>query len=381
MTSNRPLPEDESGETFPLEPRYHPINRVVRTCYDLLASSRLAMALLVVILACCVAGVTFWREADAGRRIFATLWFNSILVLLVINVACCFFGRIWGRRVTVISFGMILFHLSFVAVFLGIVVNSLFYFRGIIRLTEGETLVNGDPASYDTYDLGRFFSFGTLRGTTSLLKMHTGYKDDGKDKQVAYEVSVGEGNDLRRAMIYITRKLDYHGVSYFREKDGFSPLVTLSDRQGKELYAALLPLQSLKQKNATYLYTTGSKEKPELVPFPHPPEPPRMAMQLTYLPSKLKERGGEAYFKLYNLDRAGMPLVESMIAEGKAAVGETFAAGEYRLSVKEIRYWAALMVRYEPGKPFILASLWIGLAGMVITTLGRIARGRRNVVS
>lgn len=371
------LPDNESvTETYPVEPRYHPVNKACRAVYDLLASARLAMALLVVILVCCVVGVTVWREAEAGRMIFGTLWFNGILVLLVVNVACCFFGRIWGRRVTVISFGMILFHLSFVTVFLGIVFNSLFYFRGIIRLTEGETLVNSDPATYDTYDRGRFFSFAKLRGTTSLVKLHPDYKVDGKDKQVAYEVAVGEGDNHRRAMVYITKRLEYHGISYFREKEGFSPLVTLTDQQGNDLYAAFMPLQSFKQKNATFVYATGSKEKQELVPFPHPPEPPRMAMLLTYLPSKLKERGGEAYFKLYPLDSAGRPLTAVPFAEGKAPVGEIFPAGMFRVSVKEIRYWAAMMVRYEPGKPVILASLWFGLAGMVITTIGRIVRGR-----
>lgn len=377
MTDNLPPAEDKpENETFPVEPRYHPVNRVARGIYDFLASARLAMALLVVILACCVVGVTVWREAEAGRKIFATLWFNGILVLLVVNVACCFFGRIWGRRITVISLGMILFHLSFVAVFLGIVFNSLFCFRGIIRLTEGETLVNNDPASYDSYDKGRFFRFDRLRGNTTLVRMHTGYKVDGKDKQVAYEVVVGEGADVRQSMVYVTNKLDYHGVSYFREKDGFSPLVSLSDRLGNELYAALLPIQSFKQKDNAFLYTTGSREKPGLVPFPHPPVTPRLAMQLTYLPSKLKERAGTVHFSLYPLDASGLPLPEKSFAEGKAAVGETFDAGMYRLSAKEIRYWAAMMVRHEPGKPVILASLWVGLAGMVITTAGRMLRGR-----
>lgn len=382
MIEDFPSPEDETGnETFPVEPRFHPVNRVIRRIYGLLASARLAMALLVVILACCIIGVTVWREAEAGRIIFATLWFNGILMLLVVNVACCFFGRIWGRRVTVISFGMILFHLSFVAVFLGIVFNSLFCFRGILRLTEGETLKNADPGSYDSYDKGRFFNFVWLPGNTTLLKMHSGYKVDGKDKQVAYEISVGEGNDVRQSMVYVTNMLAYHGVNFFKEKEGYAPLVALSDRFGRELYGAFLPLQSLKQKNNAFFYTTGSKEKPDFVPFPYPPQQPLMALQLSYLPSKVKERSGEAHFSLYPLDDKGLPLNEAPFADGKAAVGEVFNAGAYQISVKEMRYWAAMMVRYEPGKPFILASLWVGLAGMIITTLGRVARGRKRNLS
>src|SRR6266567_146413 len=106
---------ESEAEQYPLEPRYHPIHKIPRKVYGFLASAKLAMALLVAILGSCVAGVTIWRGVRAGEVIFSSLWFNGLLVLLVVNVACCFFGRVWGRKVTLVSFGMILFHLSFVS--------------------------------------------------------------------------------------------------------------------------------------------------------------------------------------------------------------------------------------------------------------------------
>lgn len=118
MTKFKKLPEadTEEAEHFPLEPRYHPIHKIPRIAYDFLASAKLAMALLVAILICSLTGVTILRGQRAWELIFSTVWFNGILVLLVINVACCFFGRIWHRRITIISFGMILFHVSFVSI-------------------------------------------------------------------------------------------------------------------------------------------------------------------------------------------------------------------------------------------------------------------------
>ena len=139
MLDNNSFSEDErENDIFPVEPRYHPIHKIPRKIYDFFASAKLAMTLLVVILACCLSGVTIVRGERAWNLIFNSLWFNAILVLLVVNVACCFFGRIWHRRMTLVSFGMILFHLSFVTILLAVVYNSLFYFRGTIRLTEGE---------------------------------------------------------------------------------------------------------------------------------------------------------------------------------------------------------------------------------------------------
>ncbi len=378
-----PGPEDED-ESFPVEPRYHPIHKIPRKIYDFLASARLAMALLVVILACCVAGVTLWKGAEAGRVIFATLWFNGILVLLVINVACCFFGRIWGRRVTLISFGMILFHLSFVVMLLAIAYNSLFYFRGIIRLTEGETLPSSDLQSYDAIDKGRYFSFSRLKGETSLLKMHTGYKVSGEDKRAAYEVTVGEEKDRTKGIIYITHKLTHRGVDYFNDREGYSLLLMLSDRGGQELYGAHVPLQSIVLGKDRFEYSTGYRDyekkqiKKDVIPFPSPPEKILYAVKMEYVPSKFKERSGSVLYQVFPLDEKGLPQRDKPLAEGKAAIGEGFVVGDKLFEVKEVRYWVGMMVRYEPGKPIVLTSLWIGLAGMIITTIGRMAQRRKQ---
>lgn len=379
MTEIKITPESES-EHYPLEPRYHPIHRIPRKIYDALASARLAMALLVIILICCVFGVTIYRGQQANLLIFNALWFNCLLVLLVVNVACCFFGRIWGRRITLVSFGMILFHLSFVTMFLGVVYNSLFYFRGNIRLTEGETLANSDPQSYDIVDKGRFFSYSRLKGETALHQMHAGYKADGKDKRVAYDVEVGEGGDRKRDILYITKYLQYSGVKYFRDREGYSLLVVLSDKSGKELYGAFVPLQSYKQKDESFRYATGTSEMESSILFPQDAQNQLLTLLLVYHPTPLKERGGEVDF-IISKPADVQKKSEVVLAKGKKPIGASIAAGDYSLAVREVRYWAAMQVAYEPGQPVILSSLWIGLFGVTLTTLGRMLRRRKSSVA
>jgi cytochrome c biogenesis protein ResB len=352
--------------------------KIWRTIYSYLASVKLAIALLIIILVCCVIGVTIVRGARAGALIFGTVWFNGLLVLLVVNVAFCFFGRIWGRKVTLISLGMILFHLSFVAMLGGIVYNSLFYFRGTIRLTEGETLPGGDLQSYDAFDHGRFFVFSKLQGETTLIKMHRDYSVDGADKQVAYEVAVGEGRSKKQGFIYVTHKLDNNGFDYFRDKEGYSLLILLYNSLGKELYGAHVPLQSLKQKDESYLYTTGTKEGPGPFPFPQDPLKPLFDLQVAYRPSLLKgrERDGEAFYQVWTLQGEDSEAGGHAVAEGKAAIGNRVNVGNYYLEAKEVRYWVGMNVRYEPGKPIVLTSLWVGLGGMILTFIGRMRRSR-----
>lgn len=348
---------------------------ISRRTYFFMSSVKLALALLIVILVCCIIGVTIYRGSRAGEMIFGTLWFNGLLILLVVNIAFCFFGRIWGRKVTLISLGMILFHLSFVFMLGGIIYNSLFCFRGLIRLTEGETLPNNDPQSYDYGDFGRFFDLSKLKGETTLIKMHKGYNVDGADKQVAYEVAVGEGRAKKQGIIYITHKLEHNGFAYFREKEGYSLLIMLDDKRGRELYGAFVPLQSLKQKGDQYLYTTGTKDGPGSFPFPQDPLKPLFALQAAYHPAFLKERTGDAVFQVWQLDKADDD-GKKPIAEGRAPTGKKVKAGDYYLSAKEVRYWVGMTVRYEPGKPIVLASLWVGFGGMVITFIGRMRKGK-----
>lgn len=335
------------------------------------------MALLVAILLCCVLGVTILRGDRAWTLIFNTLWFNGLLVLLVLNVGFCFFGRIWGRKVTLISFGMILFHLSFVAILGGIIYNSLFYFRGMIRLTEGEILPNGDLQSYDSMDRGRFFDFAKLKGETSLIKMHVGYKVDGQNKKVAYEIAVGEGEFKKKGIIYTTQSFNYNGFSYFNNMEGYSIMNVLYDKQGKEIYGGIIGLQSLKQKDDKYLYTTGTKIAPGSFPFPQEPLKPIFALQESYQPDPKKERGGNVIFKVWPVVNPDVKPEGKPSAEVKVAIGKKIRIGEYYLSAEEVRYWVGMMVRYEPGKPIVLASLWVGLGGLFITFIGRLRKSKK----
>lgn len=364
MPNEHPKPRDNRTTGSPF---------IWKRIYTVLASVKLALVLLIVILACCIAGVTIVRDKQAWEVIFSTFWFNSLLILLVVNVAFCFFGRIVGRRLTLVSLGMILFHLSFVAILGGIVYNSLFYFRATIRLTEGETLPNGDLHSYDESNRGRLFDLSLLRGETTLVKMHTKYDVDDTDRRAAYEITVGEGGRKKQGILYITKPLDYHGFRYYNDKEGYSVLVILYDKQGNELYGAHIPLQSLKQPDDAYLYSTGTRAGPGTLNFPQSPFDPLMELQVVYIPSTVKEKTGDAAFIVwpYNTVRAEEA---APLAEGKVAVGERFKAGDHLLEVREVRYWAAMSIRYEPGKPIVLASLWIGLGGMIITFIGRMGR-------
>jgi len=345
---------------------------ILQRAHAFLTSPKLAIAVLMGVLGCCVVGVTILRGERAWQLIFSTLWFNALLVLLAVSSAAAFFTRIWRRKLTLVSVGMIVFHVSFAALLGGVVFNGLFHFKGVLRLTEGETLPNGRLESYDVVEHGRFFDLGRLRGETTLVRMHTKYTVDGKDKRAAYEIAVGDGEAKTTGTIYITRDLEHDGVRYLCSKEGYSVLVVMFDKDGRELYGAHVPLQSLKQASGGYLYATGTASGAEAFPYPPPPEEPRAELLLTYRPNSVVEREGDVGFHVLPLGRPGAPTAERT---GQVLVGGQFDAGDFTLSPKEIRYWVGMDVRYDPGLTVILASLCLGLGGMVVTFVGRVRQG------
>lgn len=348
---------------------------MLRRAYRYLVSPKLAIALLVAVLACCVGGVTIVRDEQAWRLIFSTLWFNALLALLALSSGAAFFTRIWRRKLTLVSAGMVLFHLSFVVLLGAVVVNSLFHFRGVLRLTEGETLANGAYESYDLVEHGYLFRPERLRGETTLLEMHPSYTVGRKEKRAAYEVSVGDGAASTAGVVYMTRALSHDGVRYLQSKEGYSVLVVMSDRQGRELYGAHVPLQSLRDHKGAHVYVTGSTEGAGSFPFPAPPETALAELLVSFQPDAPASRAGTVGFIVAPLSREGPEQSERV---GEVPVGGAFDAGDFTLSPKEIRFWVGMDVRYDPALPVIFASLCSGLFGMVLTFVGRVRQGGRK---
>lgn len=64
----------------------------------------------------------------------------------------------------------------------------------------------------------------------------------------------------------------------------------------------------------------------------------------------------------------------TQLADGTRDIAEKLYFGNYQLFVPEVRYWVGMNVHYNPGKPFVLASLLVGLVGIIITMIGRMTK-------
>ena len=354
---------------------------MVNKIFSLFWSTRVALVLLVAILLSCIVGASL--PAAIGREaVFSSLWFNFLLVLLIVNIVFCIFKRIRILRLSQI--GTTIFHLSLVLLFAGVVYDQLFFFEGAIRLTEGEALSCAERASYDWVRKGRFFKIPKLEDLGKIYshKFHLSHFAEGRDWGGAYEIAVGEDvQQGRKNFIYVNHPLKYKGFEFYRDKEGYSPLFVLRDSLGRVLYGAYVPLQSIEQKDGTYLYRSGSAVAPGSFNFPQDPQlPPVFSLQATYYPDKIKKRAGEIFFQarpiVHGKDTEGQE--EKELFKGKTALGKTVKAGDFFLSMEEVRYWTSMKVIYRPGLAMIFSSLWLGLGGITLSVILKMAEGREK---
>lgn len=331
---------------------------------------------MIMIMAVILVATTILPGQVGQRLVFRSVWFNALLVLLILNTAFCFFSRIHLRGWTLVSAGLIIFHLSFVAIFVGVIIDSLFYYRGVLRFTEGESISFSDPNAYDEEYWGRYFDHGWMRGDVAYRRHLADYKVGNKNKGTAFEISVMDGERQAAGVIYPARHLSFNGFRFYQDTAGFSPLFILYDKQGKELYGAYTSLQNYKQKDGSYIFTTGVKNGEQAsAEFPQIPNmPPLFKIQFTYHPPTRPDGQKKASYKVWEYDKNMKNGEGKFLYAGSAQLGEKVAFGDYALAMKDVRHWASINVLYNPGLPLILASLWAGLGGLVMTAVARLRK-------
>lgn len=351
-------------------------------------STKVALVLLVLIFLSCTVGV-FLPPALSKGAVFYSLWFNLLLVLLIVNIVFCIVKRI--RILRLAQIGTTIFHVGLVLLFIGVVYDQLFFFEGAIRLTEGETLSCADMASYDRTKKGRFFQTRKLEelGELYFHKLHPSYTAEGKERGVANEIAVGRNvQEGEKRIIYVTRPLKYKGFEFYRHRnDGFSPLFVLRDAQGKVLSGAYAPLQSIMQKDGTYRYRSGTASAPGSFNFPQAPGIPAVfRLQTVYYPDKIKKMTGEVSFQVWKANNEAKPgAPESSesseeLFKGKAAFGERVKVADYLISMDEVHYWTSINLNYHPGLTLIFGSLWVAFGGLNLTLILKSGIGRKKKV-
>ena len=278
--------------------------------------------------------------------------------------------------------GNLLFHVSLVALLIGIAMGGLFGFQGTVLVKEGEGFAN-TVLAYDDIKPGRRFDATRLVPFNFVLDdFRATYGDDGKALTFDADLRYAEGPDdeLKPYRLRVNHPLEVDGAKTYLLGHGYAPKVLVVDKEGNELpqTVACLPQGVTFLSTCTIKVPDAAGEQlafegvftPTTVQDPETgrvtsvyPAPENPALTVLGYRGDLGIDSG-APTSVYNLeDRSRLEPIGDGRTPVKLEPGETWELPDGgSLTFVETTEWATFQVTQDPGK---LVALVAG-TGMVI---------------
>ncbi|UOY00980.1 cytochrome c biogenesis protein ResB [Blastococcus sp. PRF04-17] len=292
--------------------------------------------------------------------------------------------------------GNLLFHLSLVALLLGLAGGKLWGYEGSILVTEGQGFCNSFQ-QYDTYSAGPLVDSGDLSPLcVDLEDFRAEYEENLTAASFTADIRFGApGQDGRPTTIGINEPLRVDGDRVYLTGHGFSPTFSVTRPDGTALTDVSVPFLPADQ--AT-MASQGALKIPDLGGGDD-----QLALEGFFAPTGLVQGGiltsvdprpleprvavvaYEGYLGLdsgipqsvYSLDATQIDrgrLVE--VGAGNLALGESLTLPDgTTVTFTGFREFAALQYSHDPGQGWVLASsiaLLAGLLGMLLLRRERV---------
>ncbi len=196
-------------------------------------------------------------------------------------------GVVRGEKGYLREAGNLVFHVSLVAVLVGVGIGSLWGYRGNVIVVEGSGFSN-TLTEYDE------FSAGSLAGGSSLPPFTLSLQDMTADFQTSgaqigqpsrFEatgtVTAAPGQDPRRFDISVNHPLEVDNTSVYLVGSGYAPVVTVRDGDGEVVSSGPVP----------FLPTDASYVSEGVIKVPDS-QPEQLGMEGFFLPTAARDADG-----------------------------------------------------------------------------------------
>lgn len=293
--------------------------------------------------------------------------------------------------------GNLLFHLSLVALLLGLAGGKLWGYEGSVLVTEGQGFCNSFQ-QYDTYSAGPLVDSGDLSPVcVDLEDFRAEYEEDLTASSFTADIRYGgPGEEGRATTIGVNEPLRLDGDRIYVTGHGFSPTfaVTLPDgREYTDLSVPFLPSDqtTLASQGALKLpdVGTGSDDQLALEGFFAPTGVVQGGVLTSIDPRPLDPQVAIVLYEGYLGLDSGIPQSVYSLDAAQIDRGSLERVGAANLEVGEsvelpdgtsvaftgFREFAALQFSHDPGQLWVLGSavsLLVGLLGMLLVRRERV---------
>jgi len=356
-----------------------------------LSSSKLALALVVLLILFSLAGallpqegmfgpldISRWQEQHstitalakpAGFfRVFHSIPFLVTIFLLAVNILTCTVQRFIKEggisslkgKGAVCQIGFLILHLSLIGIFAGGLMSVSASLDGYILLTEGQ----GIEEKHDSYLRlveGPFRKEHHRRFVVRLKKVRIEYQKKQYLTGITSQLEILENREkVREGTVKVNYPFTYRGLDFTHDKTGFSPRLVIRERsnrrplvnsfialktfrrgQVEREYRDFLPLPFFKQKVIVTLYPNHTRVDGQVKKIGEEPENPILLVETE--------------------DETG-----KKVSRGEIPLGGSLVLGNYLLGFAELRRWTSFRVMDDPGYPVVWIALWVGIAGFIM---------------
>jgi cytochrome c biogenesis protein len=291
--------------------------------------------------------------------------------------------------------GNLLFHLSLIALLLGLAGGKLWGYEGSILVTEGDGFCNSFQ-QYDTYSSGPLVDSGDLSPTcVTLENFEAEYEPDLTASSFTADIHVGgPGEEGRPISIGVNDPLRSSGDRLYVTGHGFSPTftVTLPDGQAfEDISVPFLPSdpQTMASEGALKLPDVGGDTQLALEGFFAPTGLVQDGVLTSIDPRPLDPRVAIVAYQGYLGLDSGIPQSVYSLDASQIERGRLVEAGAANLSAGEsmtledgtvitfsgYQEFAALQYSHDPGQVWVLVSaisLLTGLLGLLLLRRERV---------
>ena len=344
-----------------------------------------------------------WMDRFYLFDVYGSPWFSAIYILLFISLIGCVLPRTWHYLRELISYkgrvredgflhesGNLLFHLSLIMILIGIASSSIFGMRGEAIINVGERFIN-TPTSYDNFVPGRFFSLKNLPPfVIKADNFEAKYNSETKAPE-DYTLTVSTASSIDQTLIKrivkVNSPLTYGSTRIYLQANGYSPLVTVRDKNGAVKFEGPVPFLP----QDANLTSIGAIKVPDMSP--------QIGFVASFLPTAARDqvRGGfssfpelldpQLLFSVWQGDLqmdSGIPQSVYRIDTSKMKriglealkIGESYDFGEGSVTFNGVVPWVNLQIVKDPGKQYALIGSILAIIGLMFSLLAPRRGGR-----